>query len=289
MTLEFKPLSDALGVEVIGLDLRDEHDEATKQALYRAFLEHHLLLVRGQEVSEEDEVRFAELFGPVSNQGNNMKHGRKIMHISNAHKDGAFPTGPLLFHSDHVFYEHPLKAIALYGVAVPSAGGDTLFANAALAWDRLPAPLKERVGSLQALNVYDYGVNKGSDRFSRQQISNDAPRYIHPIAWPHPETGRTVLLVNRLMTDEVIGCDERTGAELLEELFKAVEDPNNIYQHQWRLYDLVIWDNRILQHARTDFDPAEKRVLRRVPIGETTVRDDAATREALAPSRGPGG
>ena len=268
MTLEFRPLSDALGAEVIGLYMTGEYDATTKARLRQAFLDHHLLLVRGQEVSSEDEVRFAELFGPVSSQGNNMKHGGKIMHISNAHKDGAFPTGELLFHSDHVFFQHPLKGIALYGVAVPSQGGDTLFSNAALAWDNLPQHLKDKVRPLSACHIYDYGINSGSDRFDRSKVSEAAASYVHPIAWPHPETGRTILLVNRLMTDEIIDLGREESDALLEELFAYVEDPKVVYQHKWQVNDLVFWDNRILQHARTNFDPNEKRVLRRVPIAE---------------------
>ena len=271
MSLEFKPLSDVLGVEVRGVDLTGDYDAETKARLCRAFLEHHLLLVRGQEISAEDEIRFAELFGPVSNQGGNMKHGGKIMHISNAHKDGAFPTGELLFHSDHVFFEHPLKAIALYAMAVPSKGGDTLFSNAALAWDNLPQRLKDRVRSLSANNIHDYGNNSGSYRINRSTLSDKAVNYVHPIAWPHPETGRTILLINRLMTDEIVGLERAESDALLEELFSYTEDRKIVYQHEWALYDLVIWDNRILQHARTNFDPKEKRVLRRVPIAEEST------------------
>lgn len=268
MALEFKPLSDVMGVEVIGLDLTGAYDADTKAQLYDAFLRHHLLLLRGQEISAEDEVRFAELFGPVSNQGANMQHGGKVMHISNAHKDGAFPTGELLFHSDHVFFKNPLKAIALYAMAVPSEGGDTLFSNAALAWDKLPRSLQERVRALSADHVHDYGNNSGSYRIDRSKLSEKTVSQVHPIAWPHPETGRTILLVNRLMTDQVVGLDRAESDALLKELFVYTEDRSIVYQHKWRLHDLVIWDNRILQHARTNFDPAEKRVLRRVPIGE---------------------
>ncbi len=269
MTFELRALSKPLGAEVVGLDLTKPIAAADQARLREAFLEYHLLLVRGQELSEEQEIAFAEVFGEVSHQGGNMKHGGKVMHISNAHEKGAFPTGPLLFHADHVFYKHPLKAIALYGEAIPSTGGDTLFANAALAWDHLPTALKERVGSREAKNIYDYGINKGSDRFSKESVSESGVNATHPIAWPHPETGRTVLMVNRLMTDEILGMERAESDALLEQLFTAVEtDQEIVYQHRWQLHDLVIWDNRVLQHARTDFDPAEKRVLRRVPIGE---------------------
>ncbi len=271
MALEFRPLSPALGAQVIGLDPKRPYDDATAAALREAFLKYHLLLVRGQEISEEDEVRFSELFGPVSRAGGNMKHGRKTMRISNAHADGAFPTGELLFHSDHVFYSTPLKAIALYGEQVPAKGGDTVFSNASAAWDKLPAALRERVRNLRATNVYDYAVNAGDQRFDLDHISPDAPRHVHPIAWKHPDTGRIVLFVNPLMTSRIEGLDPAESEALLKELFTYVQSPSVIYQHKWQLHDLVFWDNRALQHARTNFDPAEKRVLRRVPIAENEL------------------
>jgi len=267
MAFELIPLHPALGVEIRGLDLHQEASQTDKDRLNEAFLRHHLLLIRGQEISAEEEVRFAEIFGPVSFQGGNMKHGRKIMHISNVVEGGAFPYGELLFHSDHVFFEQPLRAIALYGEIVPEEGGDTLFANAALAWDNLPAELRARVEGLRARHVYDYAVNQGNDRFSGDAVNPDAPQWVHPIDWRHPQTGRSILLVNRLMTDRILDLPPEESDALLQELLTYVEDEKLIYQHKWQPHDLVIWDNRVLQHARTNFDPNAKRSLRRVPIG----------------------
>jgi taurine dioxygenase len=268
MTFQTKRLSPMLGAELIGFDASKPYTPETVAALKRAFLEHHLLLIRGQEISTEDEVRLSELFGPVSKMGEHMKHGGKTMNISNAHKDGALPTGELLFHSDQVYFKYPLKAIALYAVEVPSKGGDTLFSNAAMAWDNLPPRLKERVQGLKTENVYDYGPNRGDRPVDTDNLSDLAVKAQHPIAWPHPETGRLVLLINRLMTARILGVPKAESDALLAELFPYAEDPKVIYRHVWQKHDLVFWDNRILQHARTNFDPAEKRVLRRVPIAE---------------------
>lgn len=268
MTFQVKRLSPVLGAELIGFDPAAPYTPETVAALKAAFLEHHLLLIRGQEISTEDEVRLSELFGPVSKMGEHMKHGGKTMNISNAHKDGALPTGELLFHSDQIYFKYPLKAIALYAVEVPSKGGDTLFANAAMAWDNLPPRLKERVQGLVTDNVYDYGPNRGDRRVDTSNLSELTVRAEHPIAWPHPDTGRPVLLINRLMTARILGMDKAESDALLEELFAYTEDPKITYRHVWQKHDLVFWDNRVLQHARTNFDPAEKRVLRRVPIAE---------------------
>ena len=189
MTLRFRPLHDALGLEVEGLDLAGAIDAAAQTHLREAFLSRHLLLVRGQQVSAADQLRFLQVFGPISRAGANMRHGGEVMRISNAHADGAFPNGELLFHSDHVYFERPLKGISLYAEAVPEQGGETLFANAILAWESLPTKLRARVGGLRADNVYDYASKRGDRRFSRGEIGGDAPNWVHPIAWRHPEAG----------------------------------------------------------------------------------------------------
>lgn len=277
MTLQTKRLSAPFGVELIDFDPAAPLDGSTVAALKEAFLEHHLLLLRGRPCSEEDEIRLSEVFGPVSRLGAHMKHGGKTMKISNADKDGALPDGELLFHCDQVYFSQPLKAIALYAVAVPSSGGDTLFSNASLAWDSLPASLQNRVQGLKTENVYDYGPNRGDRRIDRTSVSASAVRAVHPIAWPHPETGRTILLVNRMMTTRIVDMDPEESDNLLDELFPYFEAPEIIYRHVWQKDDLVLWDNRVLQHARTNFEPTEKRVLRRVPIAENEAAAVAAT------------
>jgi taurine dioxygenase len=165
------------------------------------------------------------------------------------------------FHTDGAYFERPTKATLLYGVAVPSSGGDTLFSNAYKAFESLDATTQARIESLEALNVYDYsdGGTKRPD-----QVSDDAPRFVHPVVVVHPETERRSLYVNRLMTKEIVGMHAAESEALLETLFRAVERPEFVYAHKWRVGDLVVWDNRCTFHARTDFDPNEKRALRRM-------------------------
>jgi taurine dioxygenase len=116
---------------------------------------------------------------------------------------------------------------------------------------------------MQVLFVYDYEKNanrKGPTNWA------DAPRYIHPAVIVHPETGRRSLLVNRLMADSVVGLAREESDALIEQLCQAAERREHVYEHVWRVGDLLIWDNRCTLHARTDFDAAERRVLRRMAI-----------------------
>jgi taurine dioxygenase len=268
MPFAVRPLSPAAGAEITGIDLREELDDESWRGIERAWRAHHLLLFRNQELSAEQQVAFCRRFGPVSRQGGNMQHGRDYMHISNTVAGGALPNGELLFHSDHAFFETVMKGIALYAVEVPGHGGDTLFANAELAYEHLPETLKRRIAGLQARHVYDYARQSGDRRVTIDELGEKAVQAVHEVAWPHPETGRKILFVNEFMTHEIVGLPRAESEELLALLLGYIRDRRVIYQHEWRLGDLVIWDNRSLQHARSNFDPGEKRTLRRVPIAE---------------------
>ena len=123
--------------------------------------------------------------------------------------------------------------------------------------------MKSRLQGLKALNVYDYDANS---TMKLNESSPDAPRYAHPVVIRHPETGREVLYINRLMTDHIVGMDRAESDALLEDLFQVLEDSAHCYEHVWTPGDLVMWDNMCTLHARTWFDPSQSRVLRRTTV-----------------------
>ncbi|HEY4859509.1 MAG TPA: TauD/TfdA family dioxygenase, partial [Xanthobacteraceae bacterium] len=177
------------------------------------------------------------------------------------------PDGEMYFHSDQCYVERPIKATTLYAIELPREGGNTLFANMYSAYETLPADVQQQIASLKAMNVYDYDRNptvRGST------IREGVPHYAHPIVRTHPDTGRKALFVNRLMTDHILDVPRAESDRLLEFLFDHQEQRRFVYEHVWRPGDLILWDNRCSLHARTDFDPRERRLLRRVAIlGET--------------------
>ncbi|MEE9269383.1 MAG: TauD/TfdA family dioxygenase, partial [Candidatus Krumholzibacteria bacterium] len=119
------------------------------------------------------------------------------------------------------------------------------------------------------LHVYDYDSNPTA---RGQEISPDAPSFIHPVVTLHPETGRRGLYVNRLMTHHLVGLPQKRSDELLDYLFNHQESPEFIYEHAWQPGDLIIWDNLCTLHAREDFDPGERRILRRLTVrGERPI------------------
>jgi taurine dioxygenase len=138
-----------------------------------------------------------------------------------------------------------------------------LFASTCAAYDSLPQDLCDQAERMQVLFLYDY--EKNANRKAPSDWAG-APRYIHPAVVVHPETGRRSLMVNRLMADSIVGMPRQQSEALIERLCQATERPEHIYEHEWRVGDLLIWDNRATLHARTDFDPAERRVLRRLAI-----------------------
>ena len=228
-----------------------------------------MILLRDQKLSEADQVGFAERFGPPARIHTKqfVRGHPAVMLVSNIREDGkpigALPDGEMQFHTDQCHQERPAMASMLYAIEVPARGGNTLFANGYLAYETLADEIKRRIDGRKALNAYDY--DNAATRRGRR-LAQDVPSYVHPVVRTHPATGRKALYVNRLMTVRIEGLPEAESEELLELLFAHQERAELIYEHVWRPGDLVMWDNRCTLHARTDFSPAERRLMRRVTI-----------------------
>ncbi len=225
--------------------------------------------MRDQVLSEEDQVRFAECFGAPAktiNVNNTGKHPA-VMLISNIRKDGkpigALPDGEMHFHTDQCYIEKLAAASMLYAIEVPSVGGNTLFANAYLAYETLPAEIKRRIDGRKAVNAYDYDY---TSTMRGTRLRDGVPNYAHPVVRTHPATGRKALYVNRLMTIAIEDLPEAESDELLNFLFDHQEQRQFVYEHVWRVGDILMWDNRCTLHARTDFSSAERRLMRRITI-----------------------
>jgi taurine dioxygenase len=268
--LALRRLAPTIGAEVLGLDLRPPIDPATAQALRQAWYEHAVLLVRGQELTEDQQARYGEVFGPLAlAHATRRLPGRhqSVMLISNIRENGkpigALPDGEMFFHSDLCYTEHPVVGTMLYSIEVPSAGGNTMFADQYAAYATLPEAVKARVDKLRATNRYDIGYDV---TIRRGRASPDAPHWTHPMVRIHPKTGRRALYVNRLMTHDVESMSEAEAEALLAPLYDHQEQRCFVYEHVWRPGDVVLWDNRCTLHARTDFSPSERRLLRRITI-----------------------
>lgn len=262
--LEFRPISPVAGVEVIGVDLRDELPEATKKQLREAWHKNAILLFRGQQLDEEGQLRAARIFGEISDEG---EYGEQ-QYVSNVDPAGLTPHGELAFHCDHSWSNSPLRGLMLYALEAPpeGAGGETMFADVKRAWELLPAEVRERIQDLEIVHTYP-------DQSKHVPIPGPDPRpgmptATHRIAYSHPVTGETLLFCSPRHFDRIVGWGSAEGKALAEELSRYINRPEVIYKHSWKVGDLVLWDNLRLQHARTNFDRKYRRHLRRTQIGE---------------------
>ncbi len=268
--MEIISLSSALGAEIRGVDCAESLEDGTIDALRRAWHEHLVIVLRGQDLDEDAQVRFAERFGELApiHTSHHSSTNKAVMYVGNRKQDGrivgALPLGEMQFHSDQCYLQRPAMATLLFSIEIPSAGGNTLFTNGYKAWDALPSAVKEKVGGLRALNVYDY--DGGVIDRKGMVAPNAGVACAHPVARTHPATGRKSLYVNRLMTHHIEGLQADESERLLALMFDTIERRDFVYEHRWRVGDLVMWDNRCTLHARRDFDPSENRWLRRVTI-----------------------
>ena len=271
MPIAVTPLSPAIGAAVTGVDLARPLDDETFAAILEAFLAHSVLVFPGQSIDDGDQVRFSARFGRLGRRKRKVARPEggdvhpAVMLISNIRKDGvpigSLPDGEMMFHSDGAYAENPYIATFLYAIEIPSRGGDTLFASLHAAAEALPAALRRRIAGRRAAHRYYAGT---TDKASpAPSLSGEAAQ---PILRVHEQTGREALFVSRLMTARIEGMDEAESDALLEELFIHTERDAFVYRHRWTPGDLVMWDNRACNHARTDFPGGERRLLRRTTV-----------------------
>ena len=280
-SFEIRPLSDALGAEVAGLDVTQPVDADTAAALRAAWREHIVLLFRAPGLSQEQQLRFAQAFGEIGRRprprGERPEDAAIVddamMLISNIRVDGkpigSLPDGEMYFHHDTIFKEVPNLGTMLYAIEVPDRGGNTRFANHYLAWDALPERIRERVGGRTAHHVYDYVVY--ASREGKGARAGTVDGCTHPVSIVHPATGRRALYVDRLMTMRIDGLPEDESDAILDEMFDIAEREDFVYEHVWTPGDLLLWDNLCSSHARTDFPPDQRRLLRRCQIAGDTA------------------
>jgi len=285
------PLSDAIGAEIRGVDLREPLSESAARTIEQAWYEHVIILFRDQDITLDQQKAFAANYGEIAirvREGTTRAErdmGENVMLISNIRENGEqigkLPDGEMMFHSDTPYVEYPQKATILYAIEVPTEGGETLFSNSYSVAETLPEDVKHRIAGRKALQIYDYNTEDvPTGNFDRSKH----PHFEHPIFRKHPQTGRTSLYVSELMTDEIIGLPEQESRDLLDQLFSTLRKDDFIHAHTWRPGDLLMWDNRCCNHARNDFPKDQRRLLRRltlieehpVMMGEPPYREAAA-------------
>ncbi len=275
--ITIKPLAKAFAAEVTGVDLAHDVDDDVFAEIAAAWATHPVMVFPGQDIDIDAQQAFSARFGRLKTRARKATDqggaacidNRYVMLVSNIKENGEYigasPKGALPFHSDSAFDEVPAKASLLYGVELPKVGGDTLFVSMVEVYAALSDSIKQRIADKWAVNYHLPSLPLDPNQSEAERMLT-ARRAAHPMVIAHPDTGRPVLFVNRHMTRQIVGIAQDEADALLEEIYSIIEDPENIYAHKWRKGDLVVWDNRCVQHGRSDFDPAERRLLRRFAI-----------------------
>lgn len=279
MTIEVIPTGAALGAEVRGLDLTAPLSPEAFDAIQQAWYDHLVLLFRGQQLSDDDLIRFSQHFGtldiaPASATdmaGAQEKSRPEIWIISNVVENGK-PIGALgdkeaEWHTDMSYVEEPPMASVLHSHEIPSRGGDTSFANMYKALEALPADLRREIEG-RVCNHDSSTTSVGELRAGAGAVVDVrvAPGAKHPMIRTHPATGGKALYLGRRLNAYVPGLDLAASERLLDALWAHCTKPEFAWTHQWRVGDLLIWDNRAAIHRRDSFNGAERRVMHRTQI-----------------------
>lgn len=259
--LSVRPLGGACGAKVTGIDLAGAVDDAAMSILRDAFLKHLVLVFPGQgHLGPEEQIAFASRWGDLHRMepGNYMDGYPELLELN---FKGKKPTTDR-WHSDMSMDVRPPMATFLLGRVIP-VGGDTIYANQYLAYDGLSDAMKRMLDGMQALHTAEKFANDtGYD-------SSVLPETVHPVVRTHPETGRKALYVSLAYTRQFDGMTVEESAPLLDWLGHYCVQPNFTFRHRWTAGDLVIWDNRCLQHyAVADYGPAERVMHRITVVGE---------------------
>jgi len=274
--VEIVPSGQTLGAEIRGVDLRNIN-EGEFAAIYRAWLDHLVVLLRAQQLTDEDLIAFSRRFGdldwaPIQETGRRFVEGHpEIYVVSNVIENGA-PIGSLgageaTWHTDMSYLEDPPKASMLYALEVPPVGGNTYFCDMYHAYESLPEAMKRRISVFKL--KHDGTYNSGG--YVRQGVAAgddpvNSPGAYHPLVCTHPETGRQMLYLGRRRNAYIGGLSLAESEALLDELWSYATREESAWHNVWQPGDLVLWDNRCTMHRRDPFDANARRIMHRTQI-----------------------
>ena len=290
MPVEVKQLHPLFVGEIGGVDLREPTDDATFAQIQAAIDKHAVLVFHGHPLSEEQQIAFSTRFGPIEGSNNVLRSNprtrldRQLVDISNLDENNAvlsagdrrrmFALGNQLWHTDSSFKRTPAKYSLLHAHAVTPEGGETQFVDMRAAYDALPSGTKAKIDGLVAEHSIFHSRSKlGFTEFSDEERAA-LPPVPQVLVRVHPGSKRKTLYLAS-HASHIVGWFIPDGRMLIHELVEHATQPQFVYQHTWKVGDLVIWDNRCTMHRGRPYDEAKhRRDLRRA-----TIEDVAPTLE----------
>jgi taurine dioxygenase len=274
------PSEKPIGAEIRDVDLRKiEADDF--QSIYRAWLDHQVLLFRDQELTDNDLIAFSRRFGdldhaPIQETGRRFVEGYPEIYvvsnvIENGEPIGSLGAGEAVWHTDMSYLADPPKASMLYALEIPPEGGNTYFCSMYRAYEALPEKLRRSIGSYML--KHDGTYNSGGYVRQGTEVVDDpvrSPGSYHPMVCTHPETGRRLLYLGRRRNAYIQGFSLSESESLLDELWSYATQEESVWHNLWRVRDLVLWDNRCTMHRRDSFDADSRRIMHRTQIKGST-------------------
>lgn len=276
--VEVVPFDARLGALVRCGDVKTLEDAAFGE-VYRAFLDNLVILIRNQDLSDEDLIAFGRRFGELQEDVSDLKLKRQkhaeIAVVSNVIENGnpigRLGDGEATWHTDISYVDAPPTASILYALEVPPSGGNTGFANMYLALETMPAGLRQRIEGRTIKHDKRYtGGGYLRPGYTGKEDPRTAPGPNHPIVRKHPETGHDALYLGRRHA-YVNGLSIEESEALLDALWTRATQPAFTWHHEWQVSDVLIWDNRSVMHRRDAFDPNSRRVMHRTQCKGTPV------------------
>ncbi|MDA0655630.1 MAG: TauD/TfdA family dioxygenase [Proteobacteria bacterium] len=276
------PSGAAHGAEIKGVDLSQPLDDATFDAVLDALHTHSVVVLRDQSISAQNHIDFSARIGAIDNDVyGHFAHPdhSEIVIISNVLDDDGNPIGVQdagrFWHTDLAYTQTPSRASLLYSFEIPvtedgTVLGDTLFANAAAAYDALPDDIKQRIHAKTSTFRHAYAYFKSGQGEQFKESAAKLHDVIHPLVVKHPFTGRKILFCNEAMTVCINELPEAESDALLGFLIEHVKKPEFVYRHKWRVGDLLIWDNFPTQHfVEHNFKLPLRRRMQRITVRGT--------------------
>tara|TARA_R110000787_G_scaffold16622_46_gene51527 strand:+ start:7272 stop:8156 length:885 start_codon:yes stop_codon:yes gene_type:complete len=281
--IQISPTGRVYGAEITGANLTRPVSDELFGRIEATLNRYSVVVMRDQKLTGEQLAGFSRRFGTLQinvRAEANSGEAPEIYWISNITKDGK-PVGShdagRYWHSDLCYLEKPSRATLLNAIEVPEKDGrvygDTCFISAVDAYDALSDEMKQRLAGLRAANGYRFMWNKKALEFglrpvlSEKELEKYPADAIHPVVRTHPHTGRKCLYVCEGYTHRILDLPESESDDLLQELFTHMKQPAFAHNHNWRIGDLLIWDNCAVQHKATnDFQLPLRRLMQRCTV-----------------------
>lgn len=262
--LDVRPMTPAIGAEILNIDLGSANICDSIPSIRAALLKYGVIFFRDQELTQEQHIAFARHFGELEVHPATPKDqpNPEVLRIAHGPKSRGQENN---WHSDVTWREKPSLGSILLAREVPDVGGDTLFANMHLAYERLSEQMKRFCEGLTAVHdisrVFAKRLNK-----TPEELHEKYPPMRHPVIRTHPETGEPAVYVNNGFTSHIEGLSKEESVWLLDHLYKTAWDVEIQCRFRWQPGSIAFWDNRVCQHlAVSDYFPA-RRLMERVTI-----------------------